>query len=271
MQCANDKLTQVLRGTFGFNGYVTSDTGAIGAIAGAHRMYNHSAAAAVAAALTAGCDINSGNQYTRNIVHAVQSGLLKEAVVDAALINAFTVRIRLGLFDPAYDQPKFIPEQVNSLTYQKLSLDASRQAMTLLSNRATVSRLSGGGESRSASASSSNGGRKVLPLSRGSRLAVIGPLSDTKSLMVGGTGAVMDSAQIVCKGAKDHDDWSCVESPYEAIAAINGAATLTTLSTGASIHPENEQNSTLSQMMTQAVAAAQSADAVGPSTPSSIA
>ena len=231
---------------------ITSDTGAIAAISGAHHMYNHSAADAVSAALKAGCDINSGAQYSHNLKHAVETGILNESAVDAALINAFAIRIRLGLFDPADDQPKYPPEMVNSMEYQMLSQDASRQAMTLLSNHPTA--LSGDGTLSSAAG--------VLPLSRGSKVAVIGPNSNTKALMVGGTGAVMDNAQIVCKGAKDHGDWSCVKSPYDAIAATNGDAELTSLSTGASIHPEKENNSTLSQMMAQAVAAAQAADAV---------
>ena len=243
---------------------MTSDTGAIAAISGAHR-YNTSAAAAVTAALAAGCDINSGAQYSHNIEAAVKSGMLNESLVDAALINAFAVRMRLGLFDPPEDQPKYPPEVVNSLAHKELSLDASRQAMTLISNRpiAEPSTTALAGEPRPVRSQSELevGSGGVLPLKKGSKVAVIGPNSDTKALMVGGTGAVLDSALIVCKGATDHNDWRCVDSPYDAIAAINGPGR-TTVSSGASIHPEREGNATLSQMMQQAVAAAAKADVV---------
>lgn len=247
---------------------ITSDTGAIAAISGAHR-FNHSAAAAVTAALAAGCDINSGAQYSHNIKAAVKSGMLTESLVDSALINAFALRIRLGLFDSQDDQPDYPPEVVNSVAHQELSRDASRQAMTLLSNHpiAVPSATSALADEPHLVASRKDKdppivhSGAVLPLKKGSQVAVIGPNSATKALMVGGTGAVLDSAQIVCAGATDHNDWRCVESPYEAIAAINGPA-LTTLSCGASIHPERETNSTLSQMMHQAVAAAAKADVV---------
>ena len=157
--------------------------------------------------------------------------------------------VRLGLFDPEEDQPKFEPDLVGSVKYQALSQDASLQAMTLLSNR-------------HAAAPAAADAMGVLPLRTGKRIAVIGPASNTRTLMVGGTGAVLDSAEIVCKNATDSDDWFCVQSPFEAIAAINGNAS-TTLSIGASIHPEKEANaSSLAQMMAEAIAAAEAADAV---------
>jgi beta-glucosidase-like glycosyl hydrolase len=54
-----------------------------------------------------GCDINSGSQYSHYVEAAVKAGLVNESVVDAALINAFRVRIRLGLFDPLGGQPDY--------------------------------------------------------------------------------------------------------------------------------------------------------------------
>lgn len=60
--CANQKLTEVLRGTWRFEGYITSDSGAIGDISGAHH-YAANATVGTAMALQAGCDVNSGNQY----------------------------------------------------------------------------------------------------------------------------------------------------------------------------------------------------------------
>ena len=71
--------------------------------------------------------------------------------------------------------------------------------------------------------------------------------------------------QVVCKGATSRTDWFCVDSPYDAIAAMNSAAdpALTTLSTGAAIHVDPESpaaNSTA--MIAEAVRAAKAAEAV---------
>ena len=65
----------------------------VGDISGAHK-YSKTPAAGTAAALLAGCDINSGGQYSAHIGAALLGGLVNESVVDAALINAFSVRIR---------------------------------------------------------------------------------------------------------------------------------------------------------------------------------
>jgi xylan 1,4-beta-xylosidase len=98
--CADTRLTEILRGTWEFDGYITSDSGAIHDISGAHKYKNMSAEEGTAAALQAGCDINSGNQYAQYVEKAVKDGLVNESVVDDALIHAFKTRIRLVRFKP---------------------------------------------------------------------------------------------------------------------------------------------------------------------------
>eukprot|EP01047_Picozoa_sp_COSAG01_P065916 COSAG01_NODE_8995_length_2588_cov_2.266096_2_plen_83_part_00 len=63
---------------------------AIRDIYGAHK-FTKTAAEATAAALLAGCDINSGSQYAHYVDEALTAGLVNESMVDAALINAFKV------------------------------------------------------------------------------------------------------------------------------------------------------------------------------------
>ena len=67
---ANKKLTKILREHWKFNGYITSDSGAIGDISGAHH-YAANATAGTAVALEAGCDINSGRQYGAQVCRFV--------------------------------------------------------------------------------------------------------------------------------------------------------------------------------------------------------
>eukprot|EP01045_Picozoa_sp_COSAG04_P014639 COSAG04_NODE_1107_length_8233_cov_2.467478_8_plen_42_part_00 len=41
--------------------------------------------------------------------------------------------------------------------------------------------------------------------------------------MAGGTGGGLLSAQVVCKDAKNRTDWTCIQSPYDAISELNSA------------------------------------------------
>ena len=75
--------------------YITSDSGAVRDISGAHKFKNMTPEEGTAAALQAGCDINSGGQYAQYVEKAVKDGLVNESVVDDALMHAFKTRIRL--------------------------------------------------------------------------------------------------------------------------------------------------------------------------------
>jgi beta-glucosidase-like glycosyl hydrolase len=79
--CANKFLLQdVLRDTWNFSGYVTSDSGAVEDIYAQHHYRNMTAEQGVAAAVKAGCDIDSsldkghsstGSPYTWSIKNAI--------------------------------------------------------------------------------------------------------------------------------------------------------------------------------------------------------
>eukprot|EP00041_Stephanoeca_diplocostata_P019651 m.427443 g.427443 ORF g.427443 m.427443 type:complete len:447 (-) comp21361_c0_seq35:2680-4020(-) len=169
--CADPVLNNdLLRSAWGFDGYMTSDSGAIDGIVSGHK-YAASKPKAAAQAIAAGCDIDSGSVYAGNVELAVKLGLLNESTLDAAIAHAFRTRMRLGLFDPPEDQPHehYGPEVVGSAQHHTLSLDASRQGMTLLANKPTARK------------------QRALPLTKGQRVAVIGPNSDTRTLMAGKT------------------------------------------------------------------------------------
>ena len=129
--CANKFLLgDVLRQAWNFTGYVTSDSGAVEDIYHQHHYLNMSAPEAVAAAVKAGCDIDSsldkGEMYRFNCVHsgrvcsghsatgspytwslkaAVNQSLVDEATINERLFNSLRLRFSLGLFDPIEDQP----------------------------------------------------------------------------------------------------------------------------------------------------------------------
>jgi beta-glucosidase len=168
--CANKMLlAQTLRQAWGFNGYVTSDCGAIDDFfspEGHH--FSSDAEHASASAVLAGTDTNCGDTY-KALVKAVQSNLLPESAIDTAVKRLFTARFRLGMFDPAssvrYAQIPF--SEVDSAPHRALSLDAAREAMVLLKNDGT------------------------LPLKRGVRtIAVVGPNAASLPALEGNYNAI---------------------------------------------------------------------------------
>jgi beta-glucosidase-like glycosyl hydrolase len=88
------------REVWGFQGYVTSDTDAVGDAFRTHKYSPSRAAAACTAVTTGGCDINSGNTFKDNLLTGVNQSLCGMADVDAAVRNTLAVRFSLGLFDP---------------------------------------------------------------------------------------------------------------------------------------------------------------------------
>jgi beta-glucosidase len=162
--CANTHLlVDLLRGEWGFNGYVVSDCGAIDDIYQRHHFVN-TAEEASAVALKRGTDLECGNTY-RALVAAVKQGLVSEGDIDRAVKRLFTARFRLGMFDPpemvAYAK---IPFSANdSAEHRQLALEAARESIVLLKND-----------------------HNTLPLRKDLKsIAVIGPNADEVSVLLG--------------------------------------------------------------------------------------
>ncbi|MGD0227929.1 MAG: glycoside hydrolase family 3 C-terminal domain-containing protein [Terriglobia bacterium] len=134
--CANKFLLQTtLRDAWKFQGYVTSDCGAVGNITEGHHFTpddEHGSALAV----LAGTDTTCGHEYGA-LVKAVQDGLITESEIDTDLKRLFIARIRLGLFDPpsavAFNRIPF--SENDSPQHRALALKAARESMVLLKNQ----------------------------------------------------------------------------------------------------------------------------------------
>ena len=138
---ANELLLQrILRGEWGFSGAVVGDVDNVSDMwrKGGHE-FSKDAAEASAAALKAGNDLCSGKTYEA-LADAVKRGLVTEADIDAALRRLFTLRFRLGQFDPAEKVPyRAIPPSANdSPAHDRLALEAARQSLVLLKNDGTL-------------------------------------------------------------------------------------------------------------------------------------
>ncbi|KAG7389753.1 hypothetical protein PHYPSEUDO_009673 [Phytophthora pseudosyringae] len=224
--CAsNGLLNSLLRGSWGFDGYVTSDSGAVEAISEKHH-YASSRCEAVRLAILAGTDINSGASYEECLKELVESSQIEEEAVNVALQHTLKLRFELGLFDPIDDQPYWnvTPSDVNMDAAKQLSLDLARKSIVLLQNNASV-----------------------LPLQKGIKLAVVGPHAQAKRGLLGNYLGQM------CHGG--YDEVGCIQTPLEAIAAAN-ADSSTTFAQGCNITGK------LTSGFDDAVAKAQEADAV---------
>jgi beta-glucosidase len=139
--CANKMLLQtILRGDWNFQGFVTSDCGAVDDFfeAKAHHTSLDKDSASVAG-IEAGTDTNCGRTYLA-LTDAVKKGLITEAQINVSLKRLFLARYRLGLFDPAdkmlYSKLPF--SEVNSPEHTALALKTSRESMVLLKNNNTL-------------------------------------------------------------------------------------------------------------------------------------
>jgi beta-glucosidase len=155
--CSSSKLLliDILRDTWGFKGYSVSDVDSVADIHATHHL-KKDAAEAAAHALKNGMDLNSGSTYNA-LPQAVKRGLCTEADIDVAVKRCMIARIKLGFFDPPenviYTK---IPITVNdSPEHDALALKVAQESIVLLKNE-----------------------RKLLPLARTGKIAVIGPTAN---------------------------------------------------------------------------------------------
>ncbi|MDR1790177.1 MAG: glycoside hydrolase family 3 C-terminal domain-containing protein [Propionibacteriaceae bacterium] len=150
-QSANTYTVETLaRRTFGFDGFITSDCGAIDDVTDAHVEGNNDghawAPAIVGRALTraegtawslkAGTDVDcNGTQYAPNIIPAIQQGLITENELNINLTRAFTVRMRLGEFDASTPWSSYnLSNQISTSEHRAVAKQASQEGVVLLKN-----------------------------------------------------------------------------------------------------------------------------------------
>ncbi|MBP8976748.1 MAG: glycoside hydrolase family 3 C-terminal domain-containing protein, partial [Bacteroidetes bacterium] len=128
-------LTDLLRRTWGFEGYVVTDCGAINDMIYGHRFFK-TGAEAVARSIRAGCDMSCGQEYREYLPEALEKGLLIERDLDSALTRVLSARFRLGEFDPPENVPySSIPiKKLDCKEHRALALEAAQKSIVLLKN-----------------------------------------------------------------------------------------------------------------------------------------
>jgi len=167
--CASQFLLKdTLRGAWGFNGYVTSDCGAVSDISNKPGVGHHvvnTLPEAAAMVLKYGDDTDCAMAAEAPAyLEAMQKNLITQPEVDINLKRLFKARFQLGMFDPPDMVPysKISPNDVDTPEHRALALNISRQAMVLLKNDG------------------------VLPLKSSVKsIAVVGPLADNDAILRG--------------------------------------------------------------------------------------
>jgi beta-glucosidase len=181
--CANRHLLgDLLRGEWGFGGYVVSDCGAITDIYQRHQFVK-TAEEASALAVKRGTDLECGDTY-KSVVNAVKQGLIAESEIDRSLKRLFTARFRLGMFDPPELVPyAHIPFSANdSAEHRQLALEAARESIVLLKNE-----------------------NNTLPLRKDLKsIAVIGPNADDVPVLLGNYNGQPSRATTPLAGIRSH-------------------------------------------------------------------
>ena len=224
----------ILKGEWGFNGFVVSDWGSIG------ELVPHGVAAdgrdAAHLALEAGSDMDmESDAYLPNLASLAEAGEIDQGLIDDAVRRVLRIKFHLGLFDDPYRYSDAEREArwVLSEEMHAAARDMARKSIVLLKN---------------------DGG--LLPLAKdGGTIAVIGPLADDKDSPLGSWRglAATDSAVSLLQGIR------AAVSPGVTVRHAQGAP----LSTGVpSFIHEVELNKTDRSGFAAAVDAARGADAV---------
>ncbi len=179
---ANSYLQRdLLKGQWGFDGFVVSDWGSIGELVphGIAEDLEHAATQAI----HAGSDMDmESSAYVTHLSALVESGEVDEALIDDAVRRILRVKFLLGLFEDPYRYSDSERESrlVSADEHHELARVAARKSIVLLKNDGPL-----------------------LPLAKKSgTLAVIGPLAADKDSPLGswrGTG-VSDSAVSLLEG-----------------------------------------------------------------------
>ncbi len=139
-------LRDILRGEWGFKGFVVSDYYAIRELNERPELFGHHLArdGKEAAVLAANAGVNielpEPDCYT-HLVEAVQEGSLDESVIDELVTPLLIYKFKMGLFEDPYVNPDVAERIVGSNDNNKLALEAARETITLLKNDTEIAPL----------------------------------------------------------------------------------------------------------------------------------
>ena len=169
--CNQNLLTGVLRGRWGFDGFVVSDLESIDGLYTSHHVARDLQQAGEMA-LNAGVDVDLGAHCFSLLKESVEAGRISKEVLDRAVKRVLVRKFEAGLFDNPY-LPEDNAAGVRSQEHIAVAAQVARESVTLLKN---------------------NG---VLPLRAGMRIALVGPNADNLYNQLGDYTAPQDPANVI--------------------------------------------------------------------------
>ena len=176
-------LKEILRQEWGFEGHVTSDCWAVKDF---HEYHGVTATPveSVSLAMNNGCDLNCGTLFLY-LKQAVEEGMVDEKRIDEAVVNLFTSRMKLGVFDEKGANPyDNIPYTVvDSPEMRRMNEQVAERCVFLLKNE-----------------------NQTLPLQKDKirTFCVIGPNADNRRALVGNYEGTASRYVTVLEGIQDY-------------------------------------------------------------------
>jgi beta-glucosidase len=169
-------LQDVLRKTWGFQGFVVSDANSVRDLA-THGFARYASDAAFRA-FTAGVNMDMASAtYLRHLGGLVKEGVVPVPAIDAAVRPILAAKFRLGLFEHPYADEARAKQMAGAVEHRQLARAAAQRSAVLLRNE---------------------GGLLPLAKDAGKSIAVIGPLADSKRDMLSAwAGFGIDSSTTV--------------------------------------------------------------------------
>ncbi len=182
--CGSGRLLRdILRKEWGFDGHVTSDCWAIKDFHEQHCV-TATPVESVSLAMNNGCDLNCGSLFLY-LEQAVKEGLVDEKRLDEAVVNLFTSRMKLGVFDEKGENPydKIPYTVVDSPKMRRLNEQVAERCIVLLKND-----------------------NQILPLQKEKlhTIGVIGPNADNRRALVGNYEGTASRYVTVLEGIQDY-------------------------------------------------------------------
>ena len=204
-------LTDLLRGTLGFDGTVVSDWNGVWMLHDDHKITaDHRGS--VRQTRDAGLDIASVDAvaHAEHLVDLVKAGELAESTLNESVERVLEQKFRLGLFEDAFVDPAEARDVVGAAPHREASLEAARESMTLLKND------------------------DLLPLDDDADVLVAGPNADAPVHQLGGWSVpdpegtdivtVRDGVESVTDGGVTYEQGTTMNDELDVAAAVDAAA-----------------------------------------------
>ncbi|MBO5204354.1 MAG: glycoside hydrolase family 3 C-terminal domain-containing protein, partial [Prevotella sp.] len=187
--CNRWLLTDLLRNEWKYDGFVVTDYGSINE-AIVHGLGDQSVTSEMA--LKAGTDMDMcSNAFIAQLKKLLDEGRVTMAEIDTACRRVLEAKYKLGLFDDPYRfcEPKRLKTDLYTAGHRKAARDMAAETFVLLKNEElrTNGRRPKGKPMKNEESKGKNeeSAAPLLPLRKQGKIALIGPLADNRTNMVG--------------------------------------------------------------------------------------